>query len=354
MRGISCGRPPSARWHGGCDEPCTMKAHACLGLTAAVISGAVAACSSAAPATQVVVVEQGGDGGINVISDSGIGTGSGSGGGSSGGSSSGGKTADGSVVMPPPGDAGASGLPCDVASMLAANCTGCHSDPPATGALTGLVTYADLMKTAIEDPSKNEAQLSLARMQGNPMPYMPPGSAPPAADVTVLQNWITAGTPMGTCGSGGDGGTPPPPSSVFNGQPPFMSQTSSGGHNPGRACFGCHTSQCTGGNDCGPELVFGGTLYDGSGTGVAGAEVRFVDANGNGTSVYTTSEGNFWLRGSSAFAAPAHVGVRNASAVQNMFTALQSTSQPPAVTGGDCNACHCTGSGCTTSQIHLP
>ena len=220
--------------------------------------------------------------------------------------------------MPPPGDAGASGLPCDVASMLAANCTGCHSDPPATGALTGLVTYADLMKTAIEDATKNEAQLSLARMQGNPMPYMPPGSsAPPAADVTVLQNWITAGMPMGTCGgSGSDGGVPPPPSSVFKGQPPFMSQAANGGHNPGRACFNCHTSSCTGGNDCGPELVFGGTLYDGSGTGVAGAEVRFVDANGNGTSVYTASKGDFWLRGSPAFAAPAHVGVRNATSVK--------------------------------------
>jgi hypothetical protein len=100
--------------------------------------------------------------------------------------------------------------------------------------------------------------------------------------------------------------------------------------------------------------VFGGTLYDGSGVAVAGAEVRFVDANGNGTSVYTTSSGDFWLMGSPAFAAPAHVGARNASAVQDMLTALQSASQPPAATGGDCNACHCTGTGCTIAPIHLP
>jgi hypothetical protein len=320
------------------------------------VTVAVVACSSAAPTDTVVVEVQGDDGGLVIVTDSSTGSSSGGHVVTSGeGGSQQGTTSDGGTSMhAPTGDGGAaSGLPCDVANYLAANCTGCHSDPPVNGSLAGLVTYADLMKNAIEDPTKTELQLSIARMQGNPAPYMPPGATPSAADVAILQNWLTAGATMGTCGgSGSDGGVVAPPS-VFNGQPPFMSQSPSGGHNAGRACFSCHTSSCTGGGDCGPELVFGGTLYDGSGAAVAGAEVRFVDANGNGTSVYTSTSGDFWLRGSSAFAGPAHVGVRNA-AVQNMITPLQSTSQPPAVTGGDCNACHCTGTGCTVAPIHLP
>jgi hypothetical protein len=357
-----------------------MKITAPHALVASLLTAVVAACSGGGSGggETVIVVVEGNDGGN---SGSGSGGGGGSGGSSSGASSSGssgagssgsssgsqsssssgGTTADGSTSMPPPPDAATSGVPCDVANYLAANCTGCHSDPPVTGALTGLVTYADLTKPAIEDPTKSEIQLSVARMQGNPMPYMPPGAMPAASDVTILQNWITAGLPMGSCGSsadggssgGGDGGTVMPPS-VFDGQPPFSGHTASGGHNAGRACFSCHTSGCVGGGDCGPQLVFGGTLYDGSGNPVPGAEVRFVDGNNVGTSVYTSTNGDFWLTGNSTFAAPAHVGVRNASAVQNMFTALQSTSQPPAVTGGDCNACHCTGTGCTVAPIHLP
>lgn len=344
-----------------------MKISAYGALTGVLVAAVGAACSSGpAGGQQVIIIVQGEGGsggtlpdGAQASSSSSGGNSSGSSGGtSSSGSSGGGTTGDGAVAMPPPpGDAAASGVPCDVANYLAANCTGCHSDPPVTGALTGLVTYADLTKPSIEDPTKNEAQLSLARMQGNPMPYMPPGAMPSASDVAILQNWVNAGLPMGTCGTADGGGsdvTVAPPPSVFMGQPPFMSHVANGGHNAGRACFNCHTSGCTGGGDCGPELVFGGTLYDGSGNAVAGAEVRFVDANGTGTSVYTASNGDFWLMGSPAFAAPAHVGARNATSEQDMLTALQATAQGPAATGGDCNACHCTGTGCTIAPIHLP
>jgi hypothetical protein len=102
-----------------------------------------------------------------------------------------------------------------------------------------------------------------------------------------------------------------------------------------------------------PLFEFGGTLYDGKGNPVAGAEVRLVDANGSATSVYTGPTGTFY-KGGSGFAGPAHIGVRNATSQQEMFTALQSSSQPPASTGGACSACHCTGSGCPIAPIHLP
>lgn len=235
--------------------------------------------------------------------------------------------------------------------MLAANCTSCHSDPPAPGAVAGLVTYADLKATSHGDPTKNEAQQSVVRMQDTTVP-MPPSGAAPTADVTTLQNWINAGYPMGTCGggsSGGDGGSPTPPPGVFNGAPPFASQTGRTTHNAGQDCMACHA----GGGGEAPSFEFGGTLYDGSGNPVSGAEVRFVDANGNATSVYTGPSGTFYKTGT-GFAGPAHVGARNATSQQDMLIALQSGSQPPASTGGACSACHCTGSGCTVAPIHLP
>jgi hypothetical protein len=236
--------------------------------------------------------------------------------------------------------------------VLATNCTGCHSDPPATGALAGLVTYSDLKATSHEDPTKNEAQLSVSRMQNASSP-MPPGGLLPATDATTLQNWINAGYPMGSCatgsssggsssGSSGDGGSTPPPMSVFTGQPPFASQTGPSTHNAGQNCLNCHGSG--GGNV--PQFSFGGTLYDGKGNPVVGAEVRMVDAKGTGTNVYTGPQGTFFSEGG-GFAAPARVGARNATSTADMLVTLQAS-------GGGCSSCHCSGTGCSTTPIHLP
>lgn len=328
-----------------------------LPLFAIAALGLAGACSS--PPEKLVVVQGYGSsgssgsssGGSSSGGSSGSGTSSSSSGSSSGGSS-GGASGDG-------GTAAASGVPCDVATMLAANCTGCHSDPPAPGALAGLVTYADLMATSHEDATKNEAQLSLSRMQSSSSP-MPPGGAPPAADVTTLQNWITAGYPMGSCGTSADGGAGSGsggssgssgggPSGVFANAPPFASQTGPSTHNAGKDCMSCHGG---GGGDA-PGFAFGGTLYDGSGNAVSGAEIRLVDATGAATSVYSGPSGTFY-KGGSSFAGPAHIGVRDATSTQEMLTALQSGSQPPASTGGACSACHCTSTGCTMPEVHLP
>ncbi len=238
------------------------------------------------------------------------------------------------------GNVGSGTVPCDVATMLAAKCTACHSDPPINGALAGLVTYANLRATAMEDATKNEAQLAVTRMQSTTSPMPPASFNMPAtsSDIATLQSWITAGYPSGACT--GDAG--PPMSTVFDvfaKAPSFSSQTGGNSHNQGRDCMGCHA---TGGGEA-PQFSFGGTLYDGSGNAVAGAEIRVVDANGKATSVYTAANGNF--HGSGTLALPGHAGARDAKDKALMVSAL---------TYGGCNKCHCTGSGCTTTQLHLP
>jgi hypothetical protein len=232
---------------------------------------------------------------------------------------------------PPP--AGAC-VPPAVQAVLAAKCTACHSNPPINGSLSPLITLTDLLATSKEDATKNEAQLSVARMQNTTSP-MPPGGGATATDISTLQAWITAGYKDAACG---DGGTPPPPppppTDVFTGAPAFASQVAGSTHNAGKNCMGgCHNHGFT----------FAGTVTNGAGAGVAGAEVRLVDANGKAISVYTGSNGNF--HSSSSFVAPAKIGVRNAAAKAIMVTALTAAN-------GGCNGCHANGG--TQTPIHLP
>ena len=314
-----------------------------------IASLTLGACSSA-PAPNVIIVQQGPGGG----GDNGTGGGApisfrpaGDAGPSSnaGASSNGGPgTASGGASASTPG--ASSGLPCDLATYLSQKCLSCHGTTPIPSALASLVTIADLKATSKEDPTKNEAELSLARMKNAASP-MPPGALPAASDVAILEGWINAGYPMGSCGSGGDGGAvppPPPPPSVFKDAPAFVSRTGPRAHNAGKDCMMCHQQA---GNGEAPQFSFGGTVYDGMGNPVAGAEVRLVDSSGKATSVYTSTTGTFYSRGT-GFAAPAHIGVRDATHAADMLTALQ------AANGGACSSCHCTGTTCSVAPIHLP
>jgi hypothetical protein len=266
--------------------------------------------------------------------------------GSGSSSGAGGSAGSSGVAGGPSPVAGSSGLPCDVATVLASKCTVCHSDPPIGGALSGLVTYADLTATAKEDPTRNEAQLSVVRMQSTSSPMPPATANTPAtsSDIATIQAWINAGYPSGSCGGDGGAAVDASPAitvvDVFKGRPAFASQVGPSSHNPGRDCMSCHA---TGGGEA-PRFMFGGTLYNGSGAAVSGAEVRVVDANGTGYSVYTSSNGNFYQQGT-GLVTPAHAGARNALGSQLMVSA---------VTSGGCNSCHCSGSGCATTPLHLP
>ena len=255
----------------------------------------------------------------------------GAGGGPVGGGGDGGGSFPPPASSPPPPPAGA-GIPCDVAAVLAAKCVDCHADPPVNGSLSGLVTLADLMATAKEDPTKNEAQLSLARMQStsSPMPPASVGNPVTTTEVQAFQTWIGASF-QGSCA---DAGAPVPPSDVFTGAPGFVSTVGASSHNAGQDCMnGCHDHGFT----------FAGTLTDGAGKGVAGAEVRLVDANGKAISVHTGPNGNF--HSSTTFTGPSNVGARDASNKALMVATIQPAN-------GGCNGCHANGG--TTAPIHLP
>jgi hypothetical protein len=234
---------------------------------------------------------------------------------------------------PPPAPAGA-GLPCNISAILAAKCTSCHSNPPINGSLSGLVTIGDLLATAKEDNTKNEAQLSLARMQNaaSPMPPASVGNPPTAADIAAFQAWI-AGNYQGSCDAGAP---PPPPTDAFTGAGAFVSQSGgSGKHNAGKNCMGgCHNHGFT----------FAGTLTDGAGNAVPNAEVRLVDANNKAILVHSGNNGNFYS--SSSWTPPAHVAARTAANKVVMISALTTAAN------GGCNGCHVTGG--TASRIHVP
>jgi hypothetical protein len=216
-----------------------------------------------------------------------------------------------------------------------------------------LVTYANLVAPSLMDPSKTFAEQSLIRMQDKQLP-MPPAPAAPesAAEETVLQDWINAGYPAGTCellppdaGVDTDGGSPYDTPEMCTS---MMSWTRGDGQTmrPGEACIACHSS---GG---GPRFTIAGTLYptahepdDCNGAnGSTGAQVVITDAKGIDYALNPNSVGNF--TSSAAISVPYHAKVVRGSNERVMVEAQ---------TVGDCNTCHTTsGANAAPGRIMLP
>jgi hypothetical protein len=171
----------------------------------------------------------------------------------------------------------------------------------------------------------------------------------------------SSGGIAGGSGSGGSGGSAadaaapaiPPPRvtpDAFTGAPAFVSKTGSSPHNAGKSCMasGCHATGGGGGDA--PPFLIGGTVYqDYAGTIPApGVEVRVLDSKGNAVSVYSGTNGNFYVNAGSAVAFPAMVGARDATTTRPMVTALTGTMGSCASTG-----CHVVG-GTPASGAYYP
>lgn len=275
-------------------------------VVAALAAGCGSAISSAAPS-----------GGGNTDTT----TGGTTGGGGAGGSGAG-------------GAAPADGVPCDVATVLSKYCLSCHGHPVSGNAPVSLVTYAELTAPSANDPTKTEIERSVIRMQQAQAP-MPPAGGVAAADIAVLQAWITAGTPKGSCGGAGAGGAAPNP---FNEPAKCTSGQTWNGYagndmSPGGACNQCHNQ------GEGPNLDIAGTVYpsahepnDCIASGVSGAVVEITGAD---KAVFTLTvspnSGNFRSHNSQNIVKPYTAKVKFEGRERVMATPQSN---------GDCNLCH--------------
>lgn len=240
-----------------------------------------------------------------------------------------------------PGDAG---LPCEVANLLASQCTSCHGAPLAGSAPMSLRSRADLLVTSTRDPAMNYAQRSLARMRDTASP-MPPGNPPPTAEVDAFAAWIAGGMLEGSCAPVG------PPvltctSNRFVPMPTLADEHASPTMAPGLACISCHTGQNFAGQNPGgletdPPFIFQfmGTVFRSAreqplcspSLGVA-ATVEILDSAGTVVlQLPVNAGGNFY--GSVPGPMPSPYTAR-------VVTAAGTRVMAGAQTSGDCNTCH--------------
>jgi hypothetical protein len=104
-----------------------------------------------------------------------------------------GTAAPGAAAAAPGGGAGI--LPCSVSKTLASNCQNCHGAMP-VGAPMPLVTYADLQKPAISQPTRKVWELVKERIHDTKRP-MPPVMPLAAADLAELDGWLAGGALTG-------------------------------------------------------------------------------------------------------------------------------------------------------------
>jgi hypothetical protein len=89
-----------------------------------------------------------------------------------------------------------------VKALLAKNCGDCHGSPLAAGAPFPLVTYADLTaphpsKAGQKVYQRVGVRVHADKSQAEGLGTMPPGRQLAAADLTLIDQWVSAGAPAG-------------------------------------------------------------------------------------------------------------------------------------------------------------
>lgn len=236
-----------------------------------------------------------------------------------------------------PADAGrytsaVTGLPCDVATLLASQCVSCHSSPPTGGASVSLLSYEDLTAAAPGYPGQTLADRAVARLQDGTSP-MPPGGVPDPNAAGILAAWIAAGYPRGDCSP--DGGTNPygTPPTCSSGRYLRGEEDLEAAMHPGGACISCHR---TDGEGEAPTFTVAGTVfptaheYDDCVSTMAGRGlVVITDSGGVSHTLTVGASGNFYSEQPIGFPYRAKV------VVDGRERAMSSTQ-----TSGDCNSCH--------------
>lgn len=224
------------------------------------------------------------------------------------------------------------GIPCDVAKVLAATCASCHATTPSGGAPNAMVTYEDLVAPSATNPAVTIAAMSVTRMKDAKNPMPPDGAS--ADDLAVIEAWISAGMPKGTdtCDA-----TPAPsvydtPSVCTTNQRWTQGDHGSKNMRPGGACIDCHERQGEG-----PSYAAAGTVYatahepDDCYGGPAGVTVSLTDATGRTYTAAVNAAGNFYFDSRSKIVMPYKAKVTSGSKSRAMSSAQKD---------GDCNKCH--------------
>jgi hypothetical protein len=182
--------------------------------------------------------------------------------------------------------------------------------------------------------------VALARMQSTTSPMPPaPDSPATAAEITVISNWIAAGSPSGA-GCGGPICT--------SGKTWTGGDRGSDDMNPGAACIGCHASTL----GEAPLFSVAGTVYPTlhepdlcyGAPATTGAQVVITGADGRTLTLSANTAGNFFSQ--TAVKTPYSAKVVTAAGERAM-TATQTT--------GDCNSCHTqNGANNAPGRIMLP
>lgn len=222
-------------------------------------------------------------------------------------------------------------LPCDVANVLATACSSCHGPTLAEGAPNRLVSYDDLSATIKGNDAVTQAELMLARMKDERKPMPPSSPASPEA-IAIVEKWIAAGMPKGSCAATGID---------YSVEPTCTSKTKwtrgdrgSPLMRPGDACVACHDREREA-----PSLGVAGTVYPSAHepndcNGIDGTAskttVVITDAAGKTYKLPVNAAGNFFSE-SSSIKAPFRAKVIRGEAVFEMQAAI---------TDGDCNGCH--------------
>jgi Copper type II ascorbate-dependent monooxygenase, C-terminal domain/Copper type II ascorbate-dependent monooxygenase, N-terminal domain len=126
---------------------------------------------------------------------------------------------DAKVDAGQPAGGSSSGLPCDVAAALEKHCGSCHGAKPASPAQPTLVTFAGITADSPTKKGNKVYERVLARLADPQSPMPPLNVAPdgiPAADKTLIEDWIKAGRQqsIAVCESGTKNSPPkqePPP-----------------------------------------------------------------------------------------------------------------------------------------------
>ncbi|MBS2019567.1 MAG: hypothetical protein JST00_42290 [Deltaproteobacteria bacterium] len=228
-----------------------------------------------------------------------------------------------------PSSASVSGVPCDVADVLARECNSCHGSSPSGGATNSLTTYEQLAGPSKSDPSKTEIQLSIERIKATTKPMPPTGTVAPA-DLAVLEKWVAAGMPKGDCAAAAGPSYDTPLVCTSN------ARWTRGDHesplmHPGVACIDCHTTKREG-----PSYSVAGTVYptahepdDCNGKSSSTVKVVITGADGKATTLSVNQAGNFFAR--TRIAMPYTAKVVDGAKVREMKTPTSD---------GDCNGCH--------------